>query len=373
MSTLSEKRVIELAHIEKLLDKQLSVCGPREGFEQLLQTMPEVVHTHTVAGFFRGNSIKPCQLREGADVTRLISVAAHAGFSAYLATWALPDPERSVLDAFQTKDGRKDGSINPFGEIVGALHALGVDGRVVRTGANGYEIKVPRDSEPKWVDLAALLEGPGLALRHNGRYIMTKEGKDKQKEAFKERAKGEYGVTGVDKVMYHMEVLGAMHTAGVEPESELRVFPVYGLKSDDPKFVAYVVRGLGAIDEAELARKAFQSPFGTVLRFGMIEALMRPAEPLNEGDEGTPSEMESLAEVERSVDEAAATPPAGPAPQPSALPTAGAQPSEPADNVDRELTGEANSGEIEQLTGTKRGNPSEPGLSPPNKTPVKRL
>ncbi|KAJ9455533.1 hypothetical protein DIPPA_01405 [Diplonema papillatum] len=364
MSTVSEKRIIELSSIKDDLKRLLSICGPAEGFGNLFKKMggeAAIEDVRNAAGFFRSNAIKLVRVKENCDEKAIFQAVREAGYSAYYAEWALPEPGWTELKTFQRAEARKDSTILPFHEVMRALEDTRMDARVLRTGANEYLIKVRPDTEGKWTDLAELLDPSGMALKHGDRYIVTKARREDQRQQFVERSKGKFGLTGCDRTFHTLEISGALATAAIRPQigQQLRVYPVFGLR---PGFVAYVVEGLDPVDEADLARIPFATPFGNVLRFGQIGHLMKP-----DTEDAQPNLAEDTSDDESGIAEEDD----GNQRQATHVTNTEEQ------NNDEEDDGppQIEEGEVsqdkhdEERRGTKRAAPGEAGWTPPPRTP----
>ncbi|KAJ9452143.1 hypothetical protein DIPPA_21945 [Diplonema papillatum] len=365
MSTVSEKRIIELSSIKDDLKRLLSICGPIEGFAVLFEKMggtAAIEDVRNAVGFFRSNGVKLVRLRENCDVQKVFRTVRESGYSAYYAEWALEEPGWTELKTFQRAEARKDTTVRPFHEVLRALEDTAIEARVIRSGANEYLIKVRPESQNKWEDLAELLDPSGMALKHGERYIVTKARREDQRKVFIERSKKKFGLTGCDRTWHSLEVSGALATAAIRPESGLTVYPVFGLR---PGFVAYVVEGLSPIDEAELARTPFTTPFGNVLRFGHIETLMQPVSEVEEPEHladdtsGSESGIGDDADGDGATQNAAGKEEEGTNETNESAAGGGTQ------NTEESVV----TGSDRERRGTKRAASSETGFTPPPKTP----
>eukprot|EP01061_Rhynchopus_euleeides_P014020 TRINITY_DN2430_c0_g1_i11.p2 TRINITY_DN2430_c0_g1~~TRINITY_DN2430_c0_g1_i11.p2 ORF type:complete len:416 (+),score=43.30 TRINITY_DN2430_c0_g1_i11:493-1740(+) len=278
-STASEQLVINLENMRGYLHRILSVCGPREDFEDLLDIFGEHAGQVTNAGgFYAGNGIKLVRLADDATdtlVEQLIQLAADRGFSAYVAAWALPQHDLQVLEAFQRAESRKDATIKPFKEMREGLAKLGIEAKITRNTASGYELLVAGETKERWTEIASIFDTFGVALKHDGRFIVTRERRAEQKRQFLARCLTQFGVVGLHRQFYEIEFRAALEAADITPTPNHRVYPAYGLLRGE---VAYVVEGLTGLDQAALQRSPIISPWRKELRFNLLERLVQQEE-----------------------------------------------------------------------------------------------
>ncbi|KAJ9440757.1 hypothetical protein DIPPA_00858 [Diplonema papillatum] len=222
------------------LDHLLAISGPKAEAADVIADLGRAVKDYYhAAGFFSENARKLLVLHPDEEVEKVIDAVAE-GVSAHLVKWAKPEEGWTRLDAFQTKASRTDKSVNAFLELRKALRLTKAEGRIVRDRANGFTIYV-KDGLDSGVlgPLPDLAHAAGIAMKHNGAYVMSDERRNQLRRERQEQVRQQFGVTGVDRLAHRVELVGALRSQGVEMEmGKLRVQPVFGLL---PGLIVYVV------------------------------------------------------------------------------------------------------------------------------------
>ncbi|KAJ9438122.1 hypothetical protein DIPPA_09532 [Diplonema papillatum] len=287
--------------LHEALAKVYSLCGEVGDVGKVMESIGRVAGVSKVrsaGGYYKGNVVKLLEMEDGCDLDLLARVAAEHRFSINPAAWIITPPPGIELEAFQRRTAREDPFSNPPKDIIEAMEKVGMRAAIMRHSATGYRVFADRESEGKIGAFAERLDAAGMAVKRDGVFVKSKEQAARDKEAYRERLKGEFGVVGLSRTLADYEVQLALNHAGVTSGFEL--IPAYGLTRATTTFA---VKGLEEEEEALL--QSLQIKIGArELRFGELGVLV-------EGETGAPrtprtyARAASRGETSASDDEAA--------------------------------------------------------------------
>eukprot|EP00755_Sulcionema_specki_P009707 Sspe_Gene.44434::Locus_21790_Transcript_1_2_Confidence_0.750_Length_3077::g.44434::m.44434 len=272
MASQGEKLIIDVSELKKHMGNLVSICGPINHLNQYLSSIGEYIvqeSTKSAGGYYAGNIIKLIRLRNPHDMDKILDLTEGTHFSAYRASWALPDPTATVLEAFQRAERRKDATARPYTEIREALRSAGMEqAKLIRTSAAGYEILTEEATRGQWSKLADILDLAGIAVKHNGAFIRSARGKAEAIKRWREMARKAFGAVGLHRQYAEMEMWQILSQVGIR--DEVSVTPVYALGQKGDRRVYHKIEGLSIEQQADLQRMEVESAFGSMIRFGVL-------------------------------------------------------------------------------------------------------
>ncbi|KAJ9435686.1 hypothetical protein DIPPA_06963 [Diplonema papillatum] len=253
------------------LEKVYSLCGEVSEVKKVMESIGQVARVSKVrsaGGYYKGNVVKLLEMEGECDLLQLTRAAAEHRFSINPAAWIITPPQGIELEAFQRRTARDDPFSNPPSDLIEAMEKVGMKASILRYSATGYRVYADRESEGLIGAFAERLDAAGIAVKRDGVFVKSKEQAARDREAYRERQREEYGVVGLSRTLADYEVQLALNHAGVTADVEL--VPAYGLTRTTTTFV---VKGLD--DEEEALLQSLQIKIGgRDIRFGRLGVMV---------------------------------------------------------------------------------------------------